>query len=161
MRSEQVDGNDPVAVLAVLTEAVAHARTGHGPFLVEAHTYRMDAHTNADDATRYRDTDEVERWRAADPIGRLETYLRARGALTDREVAAVEEEAEALAAELRAGMNAETAIDPLELFDHVYAEPTPQLREQRALLAAELTQAAEAAEHAASAETAMSHARED
>jgi pyruvate dehydrogenase E1 component alpha subunit len=161
MRSEQVDGNDPVAVLAVLTEAVVHARTGHGPFLVEAHTYRMDAHTNADDATRYRDTDEVERWRAADPIGRLETYLRARGALTDREVAAVEEEAEALAAELRAGMNAETAIDPLELFDHVYAEPTPQLREQRALLAAELTQAAEAAEHAASAETAMSHARED
>jgi pyruvate dehydrogenase E1 component alpha subunit len=160
MRSEQVDGNDPVAVLAVLTEAVAHARTGHGPFLVEAHTYRIDAHTNADDATRYRDTDEVERWRAADPIGRLETYLRARGALTDRDVAAVEEEAEALAAELRAGMNAETVADPLELFDHVYAEPTPQLREQRALLAAELTQTAEAAEHAASAETATSPARE-
>ncbi|MFM9587881.1 pyruvate dehydrogenase (acetyl-transferring) E1 component subunit alpha [Streptomyces scabiei] len=161
MRSEQVDGNDPVAVLAVLTEAVAHARAGHGPFLVEAHTYRMDAHTNADDATRYRDTDEVERWRAADPVGRLETYLRARGALTDREVAAVEEEAEALAAELRAGMNAETAIDPLELFDHVYAEPTPQLREQRALLAAELTQTAEAAEHTESAATATSPARED
>ncbi|WEH13335.1 pyruvate dehydrogenase (acetyl-transferring) E1 component subunit alpha [Streptomyces sp. VNUA24] len=161
MRSEQVDGNDPVAVLAVLTEAVAHARAGHGPFLVEAHTYRMDAHTNADDATRYRDTDEVERWRAADPIGRLETYLRARGALTDRDVAAVEEEAEALAAELRAGMNAETVADPLELFDHVYAEPTPQLREQRALLAAELTQAAEAAEHAAPAETATSPARKD
>ncbi|MFF5359911.1 pyruvate dehydrogenase (acetyl-transferring) E1 component subunit alpha [Streptomyces scabiei] len=161
MRSEQVDGNDPVAVLAVLTEAVAHARAGHGPFLVEAHTYRMDAHTNADDATRYRDAGEVERWRAADPIGRLETWLRARGALTDRDVSAVEEEAEALAAELRAGMNTETAIDPLELFDHVFAEPTPQLREQRALLAAELTQTAEAAEHAASAETATSHARED
>ncbi|GAQ60671.1 pyruvate dehydrogenase (acetyl-transferring) E1 component subunit alpha [Streptomyces scabiei] len=161
MRSEQVDGNDPVAVLAVLTEAVAHARAGHGPFLVEAHTYRMDAHTNADDATRYRDADEVAQWRAADPLTRLETYLRARGALTDQDITAVGEEAEALAAELRAAMNAETVTDPLELFDHVYAEPTPQLREQRALLAAELTQTAEAAEHAASAKTATSHARED
>ncbi|MDX3517795.1 pyruvate dehydrogenase (acetyl-transferring) E1 component subunit alpha [Streptomyces scabiei] len=161
MRSEQVDGNDPVAVLAVLTEAVAHARAGHGPFLVEAHTYRMDAHTNADDATRYRDADEVEQWRAADPIGRLETYLRARSALTDQDITAVGEEAEALAAELRAGMNADTVTDPLELFDHVYAEPTPQLREQRAQLAAELAQTAEAAEHAASAETVTSHVQED
>ncbi|CBG75712.1 PROBABLE PYRUVATE DEHYDROGENASE E1 COMPONENT (ALPHA SUBUNIT) PDHA (PYRUVATE DECARBOXYLASE) (PYRUVATE DEHYDROGENASE) (PYRUVIC DEHYDROGENASE) [Streptomyces scabiei 87.22] len=158
MRSEQVDGNDPVAVLAVLTEAVAHARAGHGPFLVEAHTYRMDAHTNADDATRYRDADEVERWRAADPLIRLETYLRARGALTDQDIAAVGEEAEELAAELRAGMNAETVGDPLELFDHVYAELTPQLREQRALLAAEL---AETAESAALAEIATPYAQED
>jgi pyruvate dehydrogenase E1 component alpha subunit len=146
VRSEQVDGNDLVAVLAVLTEAVEHARAGHGPFLVEAHTYRMDAHTNADDATRYREAEEVERWRAADPLGRLETYLRARGALTDEDVAAVGEEAEALAAQLRAGMNAETVPDPFELFDHVYAEPTPQLREQRAQLAAELAADAETAE---------------
>jgi pyruvate dehydrogenase E1 component alpha subunit len=140
VRSEQVDGNDPVAVLAVLTAAVEHARAGHGPFLVEAHTYRMDAHTNADDATRYRDAEEVERWSAADPLSRLETYLRARGALTDEDIAVVREEAEVLAAELRAGMNAESVCDPLELFDHVYAEPTPQLREQRALLAAELAE---------------------
>ncbi|MEW2139548.1 pyruvate dehydrogenase (acetyl-transferring) E1 component subunit alpha [Streptomyces sp. NPDC005409] len=140
VRSEQVDGNDLVAVLAVLTTAVEHARTGHGPVLVEAHTYRMDAHTNADDATRYRDEAEVERWSAADPVSRLETYLRARGALTDEDVAAVREEAETLAAELRAGMNAESEPDLLELFDHVYAEPTPQLREQRALLAAELAE---------------------
>ncbi|WP_327317991.1 pyruvate dehydrogenase (acetyl-transferring) E1 component subunit alpha [Streptomyces sp. NBC_01235] len=143
VRCEQVDGNDPVAVLAVLTAAVEHARAGNGPFLVEAHTYRMDAHTNADDATRYRDDEEVERWSAADPLRRLEVYLRARGALTDDDVAAVREEAEALAASLRAGMNAESVPDPLELFDHVYAQPTPQLREQRALLAAELAEAAE------------------
>lgn len=140
VRSEQVDGNDLVAVLAVLTAAVAHARAGHGPVLVEAHTYRMDAHTNADDATRYREDGEVERWRAADPVDRLETYLRGRGVLTDEFVAAVREEAEARAAELRAGMNTESVADPLELFDHVYAEPTPQLREQRALLAAELAE---------------------
>ncbi|WP_037636912.1 pyruvate dehydrogenase (acetyl-transferring) E1 component subunit alpha [Streptomyces katrae] len=140
VRSEQVDGNDLVAVLAVLTAAVEHARAGHGPVLVEAHTYRMDAHTNADDATRYRDAAEVERWSAADPVSRLETYLRARGALTDEDVAAVREEAETLATELRGGMNEESVPDLLELFDHVYAEPTPQLREQRALLAAELAE---------------------
>ncbi|MGW7327067.1 pyruvate dehydrogenase (acetyl-transferring) E1 component subunit alpha [Streptomyces sp. NPDC054840] len=145
VRSEQVDGNDLVAVLAVLTAAVEHARTGHGPVLVEAHTYRMDAHTNADDATRYRDAAEVERWSAADPVSRLETYLRARGTLTDEDVAAVREEAETLATELRAGMNEETVPDLLELFDHVYAEPTPQLREQRALLAAELAEDAASA----------------
>ncbi|WP_405735715.1 pyruvate dehydrogenase (acetyl-transferring) E1 component subunit alpha [Streptomyces sp. NBC_01537] len=136
--SEQVDGNDLVAVLSVLSAAVGHARSGKGPFLVEAHTYRMDAHTNADDATRYRDDAEVERWRAADPLARLEAHLRARGELGDEDVAVAHAEAEALAADLRDRMNAERSADPMELFDHVYAEPTPQLREQRELLAAEL-----------------------
>ena len=91
MPSEQVDGNDPVAVLAVLTRAVAHARAGNGPFLVEAHTYRMEAHTNADDASRYRDAAEVEAWRDRDPVARLETYLRARGVLDDAAVAEIAE----------------------------------------------------------------------
>ena len=138
VRSEQVDGNDPMAVLAVLNAAVAHARSGNGPFLVEAHTYRLDAHTNADDATRYRDAGEVETWLARDPIARLETYLRAQGALDDAEVAAVREEAEALATDLRARMNVDAVVDPLSLFDNVYSEPTPQLLEQRAMVQAEL-----------------------
>ncbi|WP_329333754.1 pyruvate dehydrogenase (acetyl-transferring) E1 component subunit alpha [Streptomyces sp. NBC_00663] len=141
VRSEQVDGNDLVAVLAVLTTAVEHARAGGGPVLVEAHTYRMDAHTNADDATRYREDDEVEQWRGADPVDRLEAFLRSRNALTDEDVAALREEAEDLAARVRAGMNADPELDPLELFAHVYAEPTPQLLEQRAQLAAELAEA--------------------
>src|SRR5262249_33876575 len=83
VRSEQVDGNDPVAVLAVLAAAAEHARSGNGPFLIEAHTYRVEAHTNADDATRYRDDAEVERWRRSDPIARLEAHLRRVGHLTD------------------------------------------------------------------------------
>jgi len=138
MASEQVDGNDVLAVLSVLGAAVERARAGGGPTLVEAHTYRMDAHTNADDATRYRESDEVERWRGADPIERLEKHLRRRGLLDDAAVAAVRERAEAYAADLRTRMNADTEADPLSLFDHVFAEPTAQLREQRALLAAEL-----------------------
>ena len=138
VRSEQVDGNDLPAVLSVLSAAVEHARSGRGPMLVEAHTYRMDAHTNADDATRYRDEQEVERWRAADPLDRLTAYLRGRDLLSDEIANAASADAEAFAADLRARMNADTTLDPLELFDHVFAEPTPQLREQRAQLAAEL-----------------------
>ncbi|GAA4712011.1 pyruvate dehydrogenase (acetyl-transferring) E1 component subunit alpha [Phytohabitans rumicis] len=139
--AEQVDGNDPVAVLAVLTAAVAHARSGAGPFLVEAHTYRMDAHTNADDATRYRAAAEVDEWRRRDPVARLEAYLRGRGALTDADASEIAAEAEEYAAALRARMNADPDLTPTDLFDHVYAEPTPQLREQRATLLAELVEA--------------------
>ena len=123
--SEQVDGNDPMAVLAVLNKAAAHARSGNGPVLVEAHTYRLDAHTNADDATRYRDEDEVTGWLRRDPIARLEAYLRAQGLLDDEAVAAVAAEAEAVAADVRTRMNAEVEVDPLSLFDHVYADAHP------------------------------------
>lgn len=141
--SEQVDGNDPLAVLAVLTRAVAHARAGHGPYLVEAHTYRMEAHTNADDASRYRDPDEVEAWRGRDPVARLEAYLRNRGELDDATVAQVAAEAEGYAADLRERMHAQPTVDPLSLFDHVFAEPTPQLVEQREQVRAELAADAE------------------
>jgi pyruvate dehydrogenase E1 component alpha subunit len=138
MRSEQVDGNDAVAVLAVLGAAVRHAREGHGPVLVEAHTYRIDAHTNADDATRYRDAEEVAKWREADPLKRLETYLKAENLLHDNEIEQFAADAEVFAQSVRDTLNAEPELDPLSLFDHVYAEPTRQLRAQRAALAAEL-----------------------
>jgi 2-oxoisovalerate dehydrogenase E1 component alpha subunit len=138
MRSEQVDGNDAVAVLSVLDDAVRHAREGHGPVLVEAHTYRIDAHTNADDATRYRDAGEVAKWREADPVTRLETYLKSRGALQDTDVERFEADAEDFARTVRDTLNAEPELDPLSLFDHVYAEPTRQLAAQRAMVAAEL-----------------------
>jgi pyruvate dehydrogenase E1 component alpha subunit len=135
--SEQVDGNDPVAVLAVLGAAVEHARSGQGPFLIEAHTYRVEPHTNADDASRYRDLAEVDAWLTRDPIARLEHYLRGAGELDDAAVAADRAEAEEAAADLRTRMNAEPVLDPLSLFEHVYAQPTPQLLEQRAMVEAE------------------------
>jgi pyruvate dehydrogenase E1 component alpha subunit len=138
VRAEQVDGNDAVAMVSVLSAAVERARTGGGPMLIEAHTYRMDAHTNADDATRYRDAAEVERWRAADPVRRLETHLRNRNALSDKDIESFAGEAEEFAATVRAVMNTEPQLDPLTLFDHVYAEPTRDLLTQRARLAAEL-----------------------
>ncbi|WP_299450380.1 pyruvate dehydrogenase (acetyl-transferring) E1 component subunit alpha [uncultured Serinicoccus sp.] len=138
VRSEQVDGNDPAAMLAVMRQAYAHARSGHGPVLVEAHTYRMEAHTNADDATRYRTADEVDEWTGQDPIVRLQAYLVQEGHLDDARIQEVRDEADALAADLRTRMNAEPTVEPLELFDHVYARPTPQLLEQREMVRSEL-----------------------
>ncbi|WP_083915571.1 pyruvate dehydrogenase (acetyl-transferring) E1 component subunit alpha [Demetria terragena] len=138
VRSEQIDGNDPAAVLAVLDTAVEHARTGQGPFLVEAHTYRIDAHTNADDASRYRQPDEVTGWLAKDPIDRIAAYLRAEGLLDQALQDEVEAESERLASDLRDGMNAEPVVDPAAMFDHTFAEPTPQLLQQRDMLMGEL-----------------------
>ncbi len=146
MPGRLVDGNDAAAVHEVLAEAVAHARAGGGPTLVEAVTYRMDAHTNADDDRRYRESSEVEAWRAHDPILLLERELTARGLLDEDGMRAVREEAEEMAADLRERMNQDPELDPGELFAHVYAEPTPQLLEQRAQLRAELD--AEADHHA-------------
>ncbi len=138
IRSEQVDGNDPMAVLAVLQHAVESARAGEGPVLVEAHTYRIEAHTNADDATRYRDESEVAEWERRDPVARLESYLLSTGALTDEDIGGARKQAEVFAGQVRDGLNADPKLEPLQLFDHVFAEPTSQLREQRTWLAEEL-----------------------
>jgi pyruvate dehydrogenase E1 component alpha subunit len=130
MRSVLVDGNDAAAVYAVVSDAVAAASRGEGPTLIEAITYRIEAHTNADDATRYRDRDEVEEWLAKDPIDRLRDYLTEHGVLdaaADAEFAAT---AEAEAAQLRGRMNVDTVHDPSALFRNVYAAQTPALRRQ-------------------------------
>ncbi|MGW0553493.1 pyruvate dehydrogenase (acetyl-transferring) E1 component subunit alpha [Streptomyces sp. NPDC002926] len=144
MPGRLVDGNDAAAVHEVLGEAVARARRGGGPTLIEAVTYRIDAHTNADDATRYRGESEVETWRAHDPIRLLERELTERGLLDEDGIRAAAEAAETMAAALRDGMNADPVLDPMDLFEHVYAEQTSQLREQAALLRAELDAEGEA-----------------
>ena len=147
MPGRLVDGNDAPAVHQVLGEAVQHARDGGGPTLVEAVTYRVEAHTNADDATRYRTEKEVAAWREHDPVALLERELRARGLLDDAGVREAAEDAERLAADLRTRMNRDPELAPEELFAHVYAQPTQQLRAQEAQLRAE-----RAAEHAAGEE---------
>lgn len=138
MRGRLVDGNDVVAVHQVLAEAMEQARTGGGPTLVEALTYRLDAHTNADDATRYRGSDEVAAWQEHDPLLLMERRLRAMDLLDDATAAEASEAAETLAARMRAEFHAEPVLDPMSLFQHVYAHPTPQLLEQQHQLAAEL-----------------------
>jgi pyruvate dehydrogenase E1 component alpha subunit len=71
----QVDGNDVIAVHHAVKEALAKARSGGGPTLIEALTYRLGDHTTADDASRYRPAEEVaEAWKN-EPVARLRTYL--------------------------------------------------------------------------------------
>jgi pyruvate dehydrogenase E1 component alpha subunit len=148
MPSVLVDGNDFAALTTVLTDAVRRARAGGGPTLVEADTYRVDAHTNADDASRYRDDEEVAGWLARDPLLRLRAHLVERGALDADLEAELTEEAEAMAARVRADLAGDDVVDPDELFAHVYATRTTQLAEQAALLRAELAEDAELAQDA-------------
>lgn len=102
--SLRVDGNDVLAVHAVTEWALDRARRGQGPTLIEAHTYRMGAHTTSDDPTKYRHEDEEKAWALKDPIARLDTHLRALGVVDDAWHAAVDAEADALAEKVRTGV---------------------------------------------------------
>ena len=82
--SIRVDGNDILAMIVAATNAVERARSGGGPTLIEAVTYRLSLHTTADDPRVYRSDDEVEKWKSKCPIARFEEYLMRKG-LLDRE----------------------------------------------------------------------------
>jgi 2-oxoisovalerate dehydrogenase E1 component alpha subunit len=139
------DGNDAAVVYAAVRAGIERAASGGGPTLIEALTYRIEAHTSADDATRYRDAEEVSAWLERDPIARLEAYLRASGLLDDEAAGRLAAEAERLAEEVRQRMNQDVSIDPGELFEHVYARPTAALARQRTALLAELEELEEPA----------------
>jgi pyruvate dehydrogenase E1 component alpha subunit len=98
----------------------------------------VQAHTNADDASRYRDEDEVKPWLERDPIKRLEAYLMREGLLDDSGKQAVEAAAAKVADALRVGLLPEPEVEPEDLFRHLYTVPTPQLKEQAAFLRDEL-----------------------
>ena len=140
MPGYRCDGNDVLGTYAVMRQAVDRARRGEGPALVEAVTYRMEAHTTADDPTRYRTDEELEEWRRRDPIARFESFLEREGLLDDATREGVEREAEALAQRVRGNIQDAPHGDPRELFDHVYHDPPATYDEQRALLSAELEQ---------------------
>ncbi|GAB6903180.1 thiamine pyrophosphate-dependent enzyme [Kineosporia succinea] len=123
IRSFRVDGNDAAAVYATVSAAVSAAAAGAGPVLIEAVTYRMEAHTNADDATRYRQDDEVAHWLERDPLRRLATFLGLKGSEFD-------DEAELLAADVRTRAGTDASPSPESLFEHVYAERPVMLERQ-------------------------------
>ena len=126
----RVDGNDVLAVEAVTRWALEHARSGKGPVLIEAYTYRMSAHTTADDPTKYRLTQDEQEWRPRDPLARLEAHLRAQGLVDDAFFEGLTQEARTLAADLRAGVLAMTGPDLADRFAMVYAEPHPLVQEE-------------------------------
>lgn len=134
----RVDGNDILACYAVMAEAAERARAGAGPSLIEAVTYRMEPHTTSDDATRYRSAEEIAEWSARDPIARYRTHLQQSGVLTERVEARVQARSARLRTELRDAVVGAPDPEVDELFDHVYAEITPELSTQRAQLRAEM-----------------------
>lgn len=134
---ELVDGNDLFAVHDATSRAVARARAGEGPTLIEARTYRMGAHNTADDPTRYVDPAELERRRAADPIERMRRYLSNRGLI---EPSSESELAAELADEIEAAVKASESGQrpgPAALFEHVYADSPQRIREQRSEMTGE------------------------
>ncbi len=129
-----VDGNDLFAVYAATSEAVGRARGGDGPTLIEANTYRTGPHTTTDDPLRYRPAEEVEQWRACDPIDRVRRYLQEADAWDPAWEHGIEEDA---SAEIEGAVTAAEALEPLgldEVFGGMYEEPTTALTDQQRML---------------------------
>ena len=133
---EQVDGNDILAVHAAMTEALARAREGGGPSVIEALTYRLSDHTTADDARRYRPAEEVDEARKREPLERFKRFLLAQGFWDEtRETALRSECQEAVDDAVRRYLDlGQPGL--ADLFDYTFAELPESLRAQRdALLA--------------------------
>ena len=128
----QVDGNDVFAVYAAAGEALARARSGGGPTLIEAVTYRLGDHTTADDASRYREDEEVAEWQQRDPILRLRLFLQGRDLWDDDQEQALLEEVHTWVDSQVAALEAMPPQDPSDLFTHMYADLPPHLAEQMA-----------------------------
>src|SRR5699024_379396 len=128
-------GHHVAALLPALRRARSRARAGGGPQLAPAHTYRMEAHTHADDASRSRNDAEVRPWHDRDPLLRASAYLRATGGLCDDDQARMDHDAEEMAQTMREAVAAPT--EPQRLFEHVYRRPTQQLTEQAQFLTRE------------------------
>lgn len=139
----RVDGNDVIACHEVTMEALHRARSGGGPTLIEAVTYRMGAHTTSDDPTKYRDSADDELWRTRDPIERLRIYLTNKGVLTEAIASDFAREAASLAERMREGCRNFPDPDPLAMFDHVYASPDARIDAQRAEMQAILFEEAQ------------------
>ncbi|MFF8367681.1 pyruvate dehydrogenase (acetyl-transferring) E1 component subunit alpha [Streptomyces lydicus] len=132
----RVDGNDVLACLAVTKAALERARTGQGPMLIEAFTYRMGAHTTSDDPTRYRADEERAAWEAKDPIQRLRVYLQSEGLVDEAFLASIEEESVALGKRVREAVRAMPDPDHMAIFENVYADGHALVDEERAQFAA-------------------------
>jgi pyruvate dehydrogenase E1 component alpha subunit len=142
MPGVRVDGRDPVAVWEVVAAARARAVAGHGPTLIEAVTHRLGHHTTADDPTRYIPADAMAAARAADPLVTFAAQLRDVGLWDDEQQAEAEGHAQATI-DAAVEQALATPLPPDAFFEHVYAEPTDRMQQQRARLlelAAEGTQ---------------------
>lgn len=126
-----VDGNDLLAVHEVTADAVARARAGDGPTLIEAITYRVGPHNTADDPTRYIDEAERRHWISLDPVERVRRYLASKNLWDDGVEAEVEARNMKTVDDALAAAAARPAVSADQLFDHLYACFPPRVKRQR------------------------------
>ncbi len=117
----QVDGNDFLAVYKASRDALAKAKEGGGPTLIECVTYRMSDHTTADDASRYRPKEELEKWKARDPLLRMRLYLEKKGLWNDANQKDAEAHASVMVDEAQKKAESAAPPDPKDMFTHTYA----------------------------------------
>ncbi|MEX0863309.1 MAG: pyruvate dehydrogenase (acetyl-transferring) E1 component subunit alpha [Acidimicrobiia bacterium] len=130
MPGVRVDGNDVVAVMVAVQEAAERARSGKGPSLIEALTYRVGPHTTADDPSRYRDEGELVAWEERDPLDRVRRLLERSGAWNPQWQQVLEQQA---SQNIEAAVSWAESIPPPEagdMFTRMFAETTPPLLDQ-------------------------------
>ena len=132
-----VDGNDILAMYAAAKEAIDRARSGLGPTLIEAYTYRLGDHTTSDDATRYRLESELAEWMLKDPLERFNRYLENKGIWNDDLENAAVKEAEELVEKAVSEAENYPRPSPEEVFQYLYADMSPDLVEQMEKVKAE------------------------
>lgn len=130
----QVDGNDVFAVYRATKEALEKAHKGLGPTMIECLTYRLQDHTTADDASRYRTQEEVEKWKSKEPIGRLEKYLLAENIISKSDTERILADARKKVGKAVEDYESMPAQHPTDMFDYLYAKLPFRLSEQRAYL---------------------------
>lgn len=118
----QVDGNDVFAVYRATKEALETARNGEGPTLIECYTYRLSDHTTADDASRYRPKEELERWQKRDPIPRLRSYIENKGIMSTADFQKMESEAREKIDEAVKKAESAPPPEPGDMFRYTYGE---------------------------------------
>jgi pyruvate dehydrogenase E1 component alpha subunit len=129
--SARVDGNDLFAVVFEVKRAIQRALAGEGPTLIEALTYRMGGHSTSDDPNAYRGPEDLEAWRARDPVELVRQYLERRGAWSGVEQEALLKDLEQRFRDAVASAEKQPKPRLESMFEDVYAEPTWSLREQQ------------------------------
>ena len=132
---EQVDGNDLIAVYGATTRALEKARSGGGPHVIEALTYRLGDHTTADDARRYRSEEELALWRTRDPLKRVAAYLIREGAFSERDEAELRAELGAAVDKAVTDYLETPPLPPESMFEHLFERLPRALEPQREAVA--------------------------
>ena len=130
----QVDGNDVFGVYKATKEALEKAKAGKGPTMIECITYRLQDHTTADDASRYRSKEEVEKWKSKEPLQRLEKYLLKEKIIMKNDVEKISADAVKKVDKAVEDYEAMPAAAPTDMFDYLFAKLPFRLGEQRVYL---------------------------